>query len=492
MATASRTFCGVCETQHVAKEAAFWCPECDEGICTSCGKHHRASKGTRNHEITSIYNYKQIPPTIACINQYCPEHDKKFQHFCSQHEKLCCPLCITTCHKKCDLFAIDFKLFDIMEQSLKEMKNNIDRIVKDRKQNLEEIKQQRLRFQAEIKEIRDKINIHLDKLEQEILQDIEAAEQNVMSQIKRCVFKVSDHEKTIDELPNSLSATKSFATDLQTFFGGKVLDAKIQSEERFMVSLLEDRSLQQINLQCRMDDKMWDILSMTQIGDIYVVTKPPAITIKTDRENQAQKILPPISKTIDHINLISLKRFEVSKGKKRIAIAGCTIMPSGNIVFVDQNNDRLIIHNENGLFVCEIPVSHWPVGVTWIDKNTVAVTHNAEPNHIEIVNIVNKKIVNQIKTSNLCYGITNEKGELIYYEKGRGIQTADVNSKNTATTVVKVDGKYAWNYVTISKGKIYHTNSETGIVTCYRCFTGQKVWEIQRRISCGIGLWNSS
>lgn len=66
MATASRTFCGVCETQHVVKEAAFWCPECDEGICTSCEKHHRALKGTRNHEVTSIDNYKQIPPTIAC------------------------------------------------------------------------------------------------------------------------------------------------------------------------------------------------------------------------------------------------------------------------------------------------------------------------------------------------------------------------------------------------------------------------------------------
>ncbi|CAG2238551.1 unnamed protein product [Mytilus edulis] len=302
MATASGTFCGVCETQHVVKEAAFWCPECDEGICTSCEKHHRALKGTRNHEVTSIDNYKQIPPTIACINQHCPEHDKKYQHFCSQHEKLCCPLCITTCHKKCDLFAIDeivktsknSKLFDIMEQSLKEMKNNIERIVEDRKQNLEEIKQQRLRFLAEIKEIRDKINIHLDKLEQEILQDIEAAEQKVMSQINRCVLKVSEHGKTIDELQNNIAATKSCATDLQTFFGGKVLDAKIKNEIGFIMSVLEDRSLQQIHLQCRMDDKMVDILSMTKIGYISVVTKPPAITITTGRENQAQKILPTI------------------------------------------------------------------------------------------------------------------------------------------------------------------------------------------------------
>lgn len=208
-----------------------------------------------------------------------------------------------------------------MEQSLKEMKNNIERIVKDRRQNLEIIKNQRQRFQTDIKEIRDKINTHPDKLEQEILQDIEAAEQKVMSQIDRFVLKVSNHEKTIDELQKIYLRRESLQLTF-SHFGGKMLDAKIKNEKGFMMSLLEDRSLQQINLQCRMDDKMVDILSMTKIGDISVVTSPPAITITTGRENQAQEILPTISKTIDDINIITLKRFEVSKGKKRIEIAG--------------------------------------------------------------------------------------------------------------------------------------------------------------------------
>lgn len=277
-------------------------------------------------------------------------------------------------------------------------------------------------------------------------------------------------------LQNNISATKRFATGLQTFFGGKMFEAKIQEEEKFMMSLIEDGSLQQINLQWKMDDKMSDILSMTKIGDISVITNPPTITMTTDREKQAQQIVPMISKTINDINLTSLKQFEVSKGKKRIAIAGCTIMPSGNIVLVDQNNDRLVIHNDNGLFVFEIPVSHWPVDVACIDETTVAVTHNGMPYHIEIINILNKKIVNQIETSNQCYGISNEKGRLIYNENGSGIQTIDVNNESTATTVVKVDGKHIWNYVTTSKDRIYHTKSESDTVTCYTV-TGQNVWE---------------
>ncbi|CAG2252224.1 unnamed protein product [Mytilus edulis] len=449
MASASGSFCGVCEAQDVVKKTAFWCPECNEGICTSCEKHHRSSRGTKHHEITSMNDYKQLPPIIASINQYCPEHDKKYQLYCSQHEQLCCPLCITTNHKKCDLLAIDeivkisrnSALFEIMEQNLKEMKNNIDRIVEDRRQNLEIIKQQRQGFQTDLKEMRAKINIHLDKLEQEIQQDLQAAEQKVMSQINRFVQKVSVHQITIDELQNNIAATKRFATDIQTFFGGKMFEAQIQEEEKFMTSLIEDSGLQQIHLQCKLDNKMSDILSVTKIGEISVTTNPSTISMTTDREKQAQNRIPTISKTINDISLTLLKQFEISKGKKEL-----------------QSRAALSCH------------------VTCIDENTVAVTHNEEPYHIEIINIVNKKIVNQIKTSNQCYGITNENERLIYYEVGRGIQIADVKSESTATTVVKADGKHKWNYVTTSKGKIYHTKSESGTVTCYTV-TGHTVWE---------------
>ncbi|CAG2201133.1 unnamed protein product [Mytilus edulis] len=316
MASASETFCGVCETQHVVRDADVWCPECDEGLCSSCVKHHRASRATRNHEVTSVDDYKQIPPTIASINQYCSDHEKRYQLYCSQHEKLCCPLCIMTDHKTCDLMAIEeivktsktSPMFDIIEQSLQDMKRNLGRIVEDRRQNLKKIQKQRQTFQTDIKEIREKINKHLDKLEQEIQQDIQAAEQKVQSQIERLLSKVSDHGESLDELQKNIFATKSFATDLQSFFGCKMFEAEIHKEEKFMQSLIEDVSLQQISLRCRIDDKISDILSMTKIGEISVTTNPPTITLTMDRDKQAQHIVPTTSKTINDINPTLLKK----------------------------------------------------------------------------------------------------------------------------------------------------------------------------------------
>ncbi|VDI72442.1 Hypothetical predicted protein [Mytilus galloprovincialis] len=484
MASASETLCGVCETQHTVREANFWCSECDEGLCSSCEKHHRASKASRNHEVISVNNYQKLPSTIASINQYCSDHEKKYQHYCSQHEKLCCPLCITRNHKTCDFIEIDdivktsktSPLFDIMEQSLKDMKSNIGIIVEDRRQNLEMIHKQRQTLQTDVQKIRDKINKHLDKLQNEIQQDIQAAEQKIQSQIQRLLSKCFDHEKSLDELQKNIFATKSFATDLQTFLGGKMFETEIQKEDSFMQSLIEDGTLQQMDLQCKIDDKLSNILSMTKIGDISVITKPPTITLTMARDKQAQLMLPTIPKKINDINLTLFKTFDISKGNRYLLITGCTIMPSGEMVFIDRSSSNILIYNENALFECEIPISLCPIDVTCIDENTVAVTHNAEPCHIEIINIANKTIVKRIKTSNMCYGITNNAGRLVYYETGSGIKTVDVTNESTINTVVKVDAIHHWNYVTSSKDKIYHTNSDTDTVTCYTVI-GQKFWE---------------
>jgi hypothetical protein len=56
-------------------------------------------------------------------------------------------------------------LIDNIEQSLTDIKNNIDKITKNRQQNMLEIRQQRELIQDQIKQMRVTINSHLDTLE---------------------------------------------------------------------------------------------------------------------------------------------------------------------------------------------------------------------------------------------------------------------------------------------------------------------------------------
>ena len=76
MATSSDVLCSICEEQHTIKHAANWCPECEEGLCLECLRHHTVSKYTKLHEAISIENYHKIPQSVSQIVQHCTEHDR--------------------------------------------------------------------------------------------------------------------------------------------------------------------------------------------------------------------------------------------------------------------------------------------------------------------------------------------------------------------------------------------------------------------------------
>jgi hypothetical protein len=71
-------------------------------MSSECQKHHSLSKGTRTHDIISIENYKKLPKSISEIVHNCKDHEMKYTIFCPNHDTICCPVCISTNHKKCD------------------------------------------------------------------------------------------------------------------------------------------------------------------------------------------------------------------------------------------------------------------------------------------------------------------------------------------------------------------------------------------------------
>jgi DNA anti-recombination protein RmuC len=135
----------------------------------------------------------------------------KYTLFCQQHDKPCCPDCISTNHKDCvGLLSIreiiktskTSILIDNIEHNLTDIKNNIDKIMKNRQHNMSEIRQQRQMFQDQIKQMRVKINSHLDTLEQNILQELDNTEDKIQSKIKKSV------KTTFTEFKNRRRITK--------------------------------------------------------------------------------------------------------------------------------------------------------------------------------------------------------------------------------------------------------------------------------------------
>ena len=487
MATSHDIPCGICETQHITKYADHWCPECDEGLCAACENHHKSSKATRNHCIISIENYQKLPSCISEIGHHCKDHDTKYTNFCQIHDMPCCPDCISTNHKECvGLLSIreiiktskTSTLLDDIEQSLTNIKYNIDNVIKNREQNLSEIRQQRQIFHDQVKQMRVKINSHLDTLEQNILKELGDSEDKIKTKIDNLLKQLSEKSKTVEGIQSGITAIKEYASDLQTFLGSKTIGEEVKKEEKYIMALSEDGCLQQLNLKCSINNKIKDIMStMTSFGSVSIETSPPSVVIKTMKSKQAQimsVIQPPSVKSINDIKLTLHNTFKSLKVKNTTYITGCIVCPNGKMILVEYYYNRLVILNDDSTLDKEIPCAlRYPRDVTYLDDRTVAVSAYSG---IEIINIDTKKTERRINTSQCC-GITYHNGVLLWCEEQRGIQMMKL-SDDRITTLVKQSNLQIHSYITTCREKIYQTNSNTKTVTCYT-IKGDKLWEIK-------------
>ncbi|CAG2251729.1 unnamed protein product [Mytilus edulis] len=495
MASSSTVVCGVCESQHSTTTAEFWCPECDEGLCSKCLNFHNALKALRYHGVISTDNYKQLPPSIANISQFCSEHNRKFKNFCSHHESLCCPLCIQSNHEKCMGISSLEKvietaktsvLLESLDQNLKDIKMNVERVVKDRKQNLSEIKVQRQKSHDEIKQVRMKINEYLDSLEQRILRDLNAAEEKIKSQIEELLEKVALNTEKVDLLQTDMRAIREYASDLQAFLGSKMIETEIQTHEKFIQSLFEDASLHKMDINCKINDRFSDTMtSVISMGSVSVQSSPPLVVMQTGQAKQVQSSsvhrAPPSA-----INDFKLR---LQTNIKYTGVTGCCVSSAGDIIIIHKQNNRLLILNEDGILMNCIPLStRNPVDVTCIDDKKIAVSF-PDSKQIQIINITTKNVERTIQTASQCYGVSCRDDHLTFCGTGTGLQSLKVSGKFTST-LVSCDNLSSWSYVATSEDKVYFTNSSHHTVTCCS-LTGEKMWEYTDQSVCspqGIAL----
>ncbi|CAC5418655.1 unnamed protein product [Mytilus coruscus] len=254
MAASKNILCGICEAQHITKCADHCCPECDEGLCNDCEKHHSISKASRKHEIIPKEDYKKLPPDVLLIGHHCQDHEKQFQNYCPHHEKLCCPSCISTEHRKC------VELLDLSEI------------------------EQRHGYHNEIKQVRDKINTHLDEHEQQIISDLLSEERKIKTEIETLLNQLSEKIKTVRDLQNNIVAMKNHASDLQTFLASKKLEERAMLEEKYLKSIMNDSN----SLICKISDNIMQISDIKSFGSISTDVSASSAVLITEKEKQAQ------------------------------------------------------------------------------------------------------------------------------------------------------------------------------------------------------------
>ncbi|CAC5415692.1 USP16_45 [Mytilus coruscus] len=496
MDNSTNILCGICDAQHITKTANFWCTDCDDGLCIECNSHHSFSKASRLHGVISIEDYRKLSTDISNIVHHCIEHEKKLQIFCPHHDQLCCHLCLSTSHKDCtgmlpiEEMAKTCKssgLMKSLQKSLEDLKNSIDRVVQDRQTNITKIKEQRQNIDACIKQLRERINSHFDKLEQEIMKELNISEYDLKTKIEDLLKELQDKSERIAVLQNNISDLKNHASDLQTLIGSKTLEKKIESEETYVQSLLDDERLKQLSLKSIHNERIENLLqNITSFGSLSMESSPPTVEIKLEKIKQAQIMSASlIPKSVDIVQATFLGKFQIPKGiSTGYNITGCAIFPNGKIIFADcDTNKRLLIFNTDASLDCEVPLSDLrPFDVACIDDTTIAFSV-WDSSDIHIFDIKLNMIKNKIKANYPCFGIAL-KDVMMYYCTETSVAVVNIKDGNSSTIVKLDSSKDGWRYIASFGESVYFTDRYNNSVSCFSV-QGEKLWDFKDEIRKG-------
>ena len=118
---------------------------------------------------------------------------------------------------------------------------------------------------------------------------------------------------------------------------------------------------------------------------------------------------------LKHIKHEGSSMFKVNAGE----ITGCTILPSGQMVFVDHKYDCLIIHDKDGSHNRTINLLYKPYGVAFFIENKIAITQATE---VILFNLQTDLTEKWIDVGFPCFGIHVAENRLIVtVGNGKGI-----------------------------------------------------------------------
>lgn len=162
-------------------------------------------------------------------------------------------------------------------------------------------------------------------------------------------------------------------------------------------------------------------------------------------------------------------------------VAGCIILPSGDIVIAAKYYENAVcIYNESGNYDKHIKINGNPYDLTLISPNHIAITHGYLGNTLDLVNLSAGVVELKIPTKKFskkgstycCFGISYWDDKLYVIVQYVGIVVLDTTG--TALDILAIDVGRGRNIV-VFRDRIYYTNRNKNTIHCMNT-VGQRIW----------------
>ncbi|CAC5389889.1 unnamed protein product [Mytilus coruscus] len=479
--------CVICDLRHLTSSSKHWCAECEEALCTNCTDHHNLSKASRGHEIIPISEYNNLPSTIVNIDLYCTYHNEKYVQYCVEHECPTCYKCIKE-HGNCSelkvleglaggvKFSEDFR---DMEQSVENIMGNIHRIREDKKYNIELVNHKKQLIVEEVTLLRTKIKQKLDKLQNELMTGLDKIVTQCCITIESILSTLNNQDNEILHCKTEIENTKKHASDIKAFLCMREIQKKVTKHEKSILSIVEDKQIERVDIECTIDAMMKDFLTYTtKFGSIHVKNHPSdLIEIVRKIDGQTQILEVEKGQSVNNIKLNFNQKLETSCDE----IRGCGVTVSGGFLFTDYHNigEKLVVLSADGMHEETIHLSeqYSSFDLVCIDDDTVAVTTGDSYIDTEkgllIVDLTIGNVITAVDLPSIPYGITFDGKSIILCCEGEDLQM--ISYRDLTISTIPNTLMAECSYLATHADKIFYTHASDNRVSCC-LYSGEPVW----------------
>ncbi|XP_062619400.1 probable E3 ubiquitin-protein ligase MID2 [Saccostrea cucullata] len=204
------TFCQACLRENEQENATDFCLYCVERLCKICTKSHRRGLTTLDHVMIPIkeMNGMSLTPKATHGNNCAKHRDRKLELFCNDHEALCCTMCVSLEHRKCDsINTMDTAATNVRKLLTK----NSERLLEDvqiLENKLSDAKSEQERFVVQLNNTADLCTETTERAFDNAIDHLQGLKNDYLTKMSKAVKKSKEKcEKCLDAFTDGIQCT---------------------------------------------------------------------------------------------------------------------------------------------------------------------------------------------------------------------------------------------------------------------------------------------
>ncbi|XP_076109296.1 uncharacterized protein LOC143078270 [Mytilus galloprovincialis] len=362
--------CHICKRKQKCISAMTWCCDCSEAFCDNCCEIHSLMKISMSHKVVDIASIKtnDCGIDLSKISDACPVHSSKLvEAYCFDHQQLCCVLCVTLQHRKCeDVQAIEditSKTDDkgSFEANLTKIQAATENLLQEQKDEKTILNKSLSIIESTIIESVNTAKSKLDSLLVVFLKQLKIIEDKTQGDIDS---KLDLVEKLLIRIKDFVSTTtfiRSYGSKTQLFVHLQKSKKDFNSEIENAVALL--RQVNDVEASFLIENSLQNLMEMKSLGEIHITEKCSKSVLEYEAVISDYLCLSP-SKTFDSIRL---KKRNIVHHSGHALFGGMCI--SGQIMVLCSSNKLIVTDILTGKIKTEFALPNIAKRITYDTEN---------------------------------------------------------------------------------------------------------------------------